>query len=80
MGVNWNGLHEERWLLLSGGVFLRCSVSAVKNLPDPGRSVVFPLCNTLEKDVHLLVPTALYEGREWTLSDTVGGGGCCQSR
>jgi hypothetical protein len=62
-------------VLLSGGAFLRRGFSAVKNLPDPGCSVPIPFCNTLENDIHLLVPATLYEGREWTVSDAVGGGG-----
>ena len=64
----------RRWLLLSDGTFLRRSVSAVKNLPNPGRGMFVPFCYVLEKDIDLLVPTALYEGREWTLGDAVGGG------
>ena len=71
-------LHEEKWRLLFGEVSVRCSVSTVKNLPDPGFSMSIPFCDTLEKDVYLLVPAALYEGREWPLSDAVGGGGGCQ--
>jgi len=34
-----------------------------------------PFSDAFEKDIHLLVPTALYEGGKWTLGDTVGGGG-----
>jgi len=37
-----------------------------------------PFCDTLEEGVYLLVPAALYEGRERPLSDAVGGGGGCQ--
>ena len=69
------GIDYMRGLLLSDGAFLRRSVSAVKNLPDPGHSVFIPFCYALEKDVDLLVPTALHKGREWTLGDAVGGGG-----
>lgn len=57
---------------------LRRGVPAVKYLPDPGRSTSIPICNALENDVHLLIPTALHESREWALSDAVGGGGCRQ--
>jgi len=72
---NENRLREERRLSFSDGVFLRPGVSAIKNLPDPGRSMSIPFSDAFEKDIHLLVPTALYEGGEWTLGDTVGGGG-----
>lgn len=66
--------------LLPGGVFLRRNVSAVKNLPDPGRSVSIPFYDTLEKNAHLLVPAVLHEGREWTWRDTVGGRRCQSCR
>ena len=66
---------KREWILLSDGVFLRCSISTVENLTDPGRSTSVPLRDALKNDAHLLVPTALDEGREWALSDTVGGGG-----
>ena len=65
-------------VLLSDWVFLWSGVSAVKDLPDPGRSMSIQFRDALEKDIHLLIPAVLYEGGEWTLSDPVCGGGVGQ--